>query len=496
MDRDTPALDTEELMDRYLRLLSPPQAVALAVVALACLNWLPNPCGEEPPAASQPPAVSVAPATPALLRAPNAATNAPRRLSTPAKHDWLPALTDDTRTVLTEFSLEHPAIVRTGGPLLQTVSGSETGPQLRSAGSMPERPMVQEPALWYPETALPPQVEQQSPRLLIAPPEAYGQRSQNLELMAREADMHTRRGFELAGRGAYFSARAEFIAALRLLAQGLDAERHTRLHSTTLGAGLCALKEAEDFLPSGSQIEADLDLAGIIAGHRTPVLKNAAVEGLTPLSAMQSYLTFGQEQLGAAADREVAGSMALYALGKLHKAISEQQAVSVPGARAKAMVFYQAALLVYPQNHMASNELGVLLAQGGRCEDARVALEHSLAIQQTSAGWHNLAVVYQQLGKGPLAYRAEQLAQRTRQAESAHLARYAPGVQQPVRWVNPQTFAQTTGQGPQAGPPVPTRTPANAPANAPANTPGVAGPTSPAQPSVARSPFSLLFNQK
>ncbi|MBN2296051.1 MAG: hypothetical protein JXM70_26705, partial [Pirellulales bacterium] len=40
-------------------------------------------------------------------------------------------------------------------------------------------------------------------------------RSKELELIAQQADAHTRRGFDLAGRRAYFSARTEFIQALR-----------------------------------------------------------------------------------------------------------------------------------------------------------------------------------------------------------------------------------------------------------------------------------------
>ena len=33
------------------------------------------------------------------------------------------------------------------------------------------------------------------------------------------------------------------------------------------------MKEAEDFLPNGSRLEADLDLPAIIAAHTTPVLQ-------------------------------------------------------------------------------------------------------------------------------------------------------------------------------------------------------------------------------
>jgi len=323
-------------------------------------------------------------------------------------------------------------------------------------------------APWYPETKSASASAPQTPRLLVIPPEAVAHRSRDLERMAREADLHTRRGFELASRDAYFSARAEFVAALRLLAQALDAERGSRLHSTALAAGLTALREAEDFLPAGSQLEADLDLAGIVAGHRTPLLHGETAAALTPMTALTRYFTYAQEQLAVAVDQEVAGSMALYGLGKLHKTLSERQPASVRAARPKSMVFYQASLLVHPQNHMASNDLGVLLARAGRHEDARIAVEHSLAIRQTSSAWHNLAVIYQNLGRGEIAQRAERLAQAMRKTEADQLAQQSPGALQPFVWVDPQTFARTPGQPAPAaaslqGPPASPAAPASRP---------------------------------
>ena len=66
---------------------------------------------------------------------------------------------------------------------------------------------------------------------LLLPPEAAAPRSEQLEKTAAQTDQQVRHGFELANRGAYYAARAEFIAGLRLLAQALDAERHTTNHS-------------------------------------------------------------------------------------------------------------------------------------------------------------------------------------------------------------------------------------------------------------------------
>lgn len=286
---------------------------------------------------------------------------------------------------------------------------------------------------------------------LLLPSAPSPRRSEQLENIAQQADRLTRHGFELAGREAYFAARSEFITALRLVAQGLDAEHQTTVHSRSLAAGLTAIKEAEDFIPGGSRMEADLELAAIIGSHRTPVLKNVAPETLTPLLALKCYFTFAQEQLAAAVGHEVAGSIALHALGKLHGALARTTSAKLRAAEPKAMTFYQAALLACPQNYMAANDLGVLMAQCGNYPEARAVLEHSLSIRQPSVGWHNLAMVYRQLGQFELARRASGQAEAVRRAEQARAAAAKNPANQWVHWVDPGTFAQPSFQPPPTG---------------------------------------------
>ena len=278
--------------------------------------------------------------------------------------------------------------------------------------------------------------------------EATHDRSVQLEQVAQQADRQTRHGFELAGRGAYFAARSEFIGALRLVAEGLDAEQKTDVHSRALAAALLAIKEAEDFLPGGSRLEANLDMPGIIAAHATPVLKTA--EKVTPLVALRHYLTFAQEQFAAAAGSEVAGSMALHAMGKLHAALAQKKGTPIVASESKAMVFYQAALLVYPKNYMAANDLGVLLAQCGRYADARAMLEHSLSLCPQSTGWQNLAVVYRQLGQTAQAQRAAGQAMLLRRTEISRRQTSPAAANDLVRWVDPQAFAQTSTNTPNS----------------------------------------------
>ncbi len=278
---------------------------------------------------------------------------------------------------------------------------------------------------------------------LPAPSAPVG-RSEQLERIAQQADIHTRRGFGLASRGAHFSARTEFVRALRLVAQGLDTEYDTDEHSRALAAGLTALKEAEDFVPRGSRLEADLDVPGIIGGHRTPVLKEENLDKTTALEALQTYFTFGQSQLGKAVRPEVAGSMALHALGKLHACLAGEKRVVIRAAEPKAIVFYQAALLSDPLNYMAANDLGAFLARSGRYEDAERLLRYGLAGGQP-VSWRNLAVVYQQLGWADRAAHAESRWQLAGGGPAK-----PPAAAPTVRWMEPTEFARSSPRPPNA----------------------------------------------
>jgi tetratricopeptide (TPR) repeat protein len=260
--------------------------------------------------------------------------------------------------------------------------------------------------------------------------------------MAKEADRHTRRGFDLAGRKAYHSARAEFIRALRIVAQGLDVEHKTRVHSLALSTGLTALDEAGDFVPKGSALEGDLDLRAIIRGHKTRCLKLVDHRCLTSLQAVQMYVDYARAQFAIASGSEVAGSIALHALGKLHRTTADAQGENQPIAATKALACFQASIQVCPQNYLAFNDLGVLLAHGGRHADARMAFERSLMLSPSPTTLANLAQVYRQLGDA----RGAELAERkAREMLAAHgRPRSEPSRPAPsVRWVSPGEFARS-----------------------------------------------------
>jgi hypothetical protein len=113
----------------------------------------------------------------------------------------------------------------------------------------------------------------------------------------------------LANRGAVYAAKEDLLHALRIASQSLDAADGTSAHSQALNQGLTALREAEDFALHGAAATQPLEIDQIIAGHRTPVLREQASHELSPVVAMQQYygyagqrLTFAAGELPAAAD--------------------------------------------------------------------------------------------------------------------------------------------------------------------------------------------------
>lgn len=269
-----------------------------------------------------------------------------------------------------------------------------------------------------------------------SPPVAAAPRSPQLAAVDRRAAEHVLRGYRLASRGATFSARAEFIQALRVWSQALDVLHETSAHSQALAAGLAALEEVDDFVPRGSRLEAEVDVLAVAGGHRTPVLQGDDAEVVPPLVAVQRYLTYAQEQLGAAAANEQAASMALFGLGKLACTVGAE--ATNQGAESKGMAYYQAALDVHPGNYQAANELAVLLAKAGHLERACSLLRQSVAFSPQPAAWRNLAAVHNELGEAELA---RQAVGEARRAEALSGEQASAEIARPVRWVNARSFA-------------------------------------------------------
>ena len=72
-------------------------------------------------------------------------------------------------------------------------------------------------------------------------------RSAEMDAVVQQASAANHHAFELAEHGAIYSARAEFIVALRTIAEALDARQDNDDHVRMLEAGLKALEELDDF---------------------------------------------------------------------------------------------------------------------------------------------------------------------------------------------------------------------------------------------------------
>lgn len=203
---------------------------------------------------------------------------------------------------------------------------------------------------------------------------------------------------QLAQRRAIYAARRQFVEALKIVAYRLDAQSHVAQHGTALKSGLTALEEADDFLSSRSEILTSADLAGFIAGHRTPVLKVEASRNVTPVEALQRYHAYAVNQLKRAGGNDTVASGSLYGLGR----VEALHAASDPGRallfEQKAISLYQAALLIDSKNSLAGNELGVMLYRNGRVDEALWCLLRSMAASPQPETAHNLEVVYGVVG--------------------------------------------------------------------------------------------------
>lgn len=267
-------------------------------------------------------------------------------------------------------------------------------------------------------------------------------------------------GLILAQRGAYFSARAEFIQALRLATQTLDTAQGTHRHSAALAEAIVAMDEAGDFIPSGARLEADVDLAMVVCSHRTKILHQADLRELTALTAAQRYFAFAQQKLALACGGLPEASRALVGLGRIQEHLYETGGDGRSLIGPRSMALYQTALVVNDTNYEAANELGVMLARYGQFGDAKRALLQGAEATSRPELWANLAAIHQRLGETHLAHQARLEAEHARQLAQSQNA--AQNKLDAVRWVSPEEMAahgRRDGGLKQAQPPAETPAP-------------------------------------
>jgi tetratricopeptide (TPR) repeat protein len=201
--------------------------------------------------------------------------------------------------------------------------------------------------------------------------------------------------YDLAQRGATYSANAEFRSVLGLCALEVDARNAGISRREALREGLIALEEADEF--GGDQIDwrDSADVRRVAASHQTQVLSQNGQAPVDSIQAVQAYYAFAEERLAFACEGLPAASLAFYGLGRTFVVPGTQTA----NAAGKAALLQRVALKVAPQNVLAGNELGVLLAQHGQLNDAEKQFRQCVATNATPETWRNLSVVYARQGK-------------------------------------------------------------------------------------------------
>ena len=198
----------------------------------------------------------------------------------------------------------------------------------------------------------------------------------------------------LLASGAEYAAYDAAVRSLRSMAAANDLEHGGDQATSSLNAALEAIREAGDFMGRFGEV----DLATIdrmIASHRTPVLKGCNVSNLTPLVAADHYLDFARRQLTLAVHDQQDAANVLAVLGNA----ARNRQVNPVGLRDSiAICCLRAAVATNPDNAGVTSELGYHAMQLGLLDEARWALETSLASSPSRHALQNLIETHRLAG--------------------------------------------------------------------------------------------------
>jgi len=172
---------------------------------------------------------------------------------------------------------------------------------------------------------------------------------------ALKAVHHIEYGKTLSRRGAAFTARQEFLAAMQVIATSNDRASGDNQYSQALKMAMLTMREAEDFSVSNPEQQIHMDVASVVEAHRSQVLSPAQAAHLSPVQAMNRYFAHAQNQLDMAGGRNVVSAEVFYCMGKLHTFLNRNQKVLGPYETAQSVVYHQAALLSDNQHHRSAN---------------------------------------------------------------------------------------------------------------------------------------------
>lgn len=234
----------------------------------------------------------------------------------------------------------------------------------------------------------------------------------------------------LLRRGATHSARAEVLVGLRKLFRIMDLHRGVTHSETCFEAALTAMREEADF----HNLQMSRSVASIVAMHTTPALKNRPLESVTAELACQHYRAYARFQMTQAADGHLYAADLLYALGKTLEKDADLNSERAQQLRSQAVICYQTAIQLRPNQHHASNQLGYALIHLDRIEEAYDALRASIEVKPNAPAWTNLAEIYRRRGATTEANYAVQQAMALGGGE--------PKEQLDITQVDPAVFAK------------------------------------------------------
>lgn len=234
----------------------------------------------------------------------------------------------------------------------------------------------------------------------------------------------------LLRRGATHSARAEVLVGLRKLFRIMDLHRGVTHSETCFEAALTAMREEADF----HNMQMSRSVASIVAMHTTPALKNRPLESVTAELACQHYRAYARFQMTQAADGHLYAADLLYALGKTLEKDADLNSQRAQQLRSQAVICYQTAIQLRPNQHHASNQLGYALIHLDRIEEAYDALRASIEVEPNAPAWTNLAEIYRRRGATTEANYAVQQAMALGGGE--------PKEQLDITQVDPAVFAK------------------------------------------------------
>jgi tetratricopeptide (TPR) repeat protein len=155
------------------------------------------------------------------------------------------------------------------------------------------------------------------------------------------------------------------------------------------------------------------------------------------------YHLYAQQQLAAAVGGEQAGSMVLHGLGKVSATLAHRGS-NDPAMLRSAKTMYSAALAACPSNHLATNELGVLLVRDGQADEAARLFERTIDLAPSATAYHNLAIA-----QGKLGFHGEAVANEQESQRLAAMERAAGAVSKRVgvEWVSAGQMADVAQPG-------------------------------------------------